>query len=204
MNKLDVGEFTAMITKSLKNILQFEQIFPPNNVVQPFKEKVELMKNRLPVITYLKNDNLRMRHWQQIAHLLNHDLKKEKEVTLTLLEEINAFKYKEELKDISFAASSEYSLEVMLNKIEKTWLSLEFIVLQHKDNKDVYILGSLEEIHTMYDDSFIAIQTIAASKYVEPIKHRVDDWIEKLNLFLRTLVNCKLFLIIKFCINVCI
>lgn len=65
---------------------------------------------------------------------------------------------------------------------------MEFIALQHRDAKDVYILGSLEDVQTVLDESNININTIGSSRHVGPIKPRVDDWIRQLDLFSQTLV----------------
>lgn len=62
-------------------------------------------------------------------------------------------------------------------------------MLPHKDAKDIYILGSLEDIQTVLDESSISINTIASSKHVGPIKPRVEDWINQLEHFSKTLVS---------------
>jgi dynein heavy chain, axonemal len=78
-------------------------------------------------------------------------------------------------------------------KVEDSWKTLEFVVLPFKEYKDVYILGGTEEIQVNLDDSNINIQTIASSRYVGPIKSRVDEWLRHLDMFSKTLVcgaNC--------------
>lgn len=71
--------------------------------------------------------------------------------------------------------------------MEESWKALEFIVIPHRDSKDVFILGTLEEVQTVLDESNININTIASSRHVGPIKPRVDDWLQQLDLFSRTL-----------------
>lgn len=66
---------------------------------------------------------------------------------------------------------------------------MEFIVIPHRDSKDVFILGSVEEIQQVLDDSNININTIASSRHVGPIKSRVEEWIRLLDLFTKTLVR---------------
>lgn len=80
----------------------------------------------------------------------------------------------------------------MFAQVEEAWKTLEFIVMSHRDTKDVFILGSLEEVQTVLDESNININTIASSRHVGPIKARVDDWIKQLELFSQTLVRTKL------------
>lgn len=73
-------------------------------------------------------------------------------------------------------------------QIEDTWKTLEFIVVQHKDSKDVFIMGSLEEVQAGLDDTNINLATISSSRHVGPIKPRVDDWVQSIALFSETLV----------------
>lgn len=115
-------------------------------------------------------------------------------MTLKLLENLQCFTYPNELMELSGQASSEASLEIMLKKVEDSWETLEFVVMPHKDVKDVYILGTLEEVQQVLDDSNITINTIANSRHVGPIKPRVEEWQEKLALFTKTLdswQNCQ-------------
>ncbi|GFR70578.1 dynein heavy chain 6, axonemal [Elysia marginata] len=75
-----------------------------------------------------------------------------------------------------------------------SWKSTEFIVLPHKDSKDVFILGNTDDIQQLLDDSNINIATIASSRHVGPIKSQVDEWQRDLDLFYKTLdewLNCQ-------------
>lgn len=69
------------------------------------------------------------------------------------------------------------------------WASLEFPVILHKDAKDVYVLGGLEEIQTCVDESNIHVSTILSSRNCGPIKSRVEEWSRNLELFSKTLVS---------------
>lgn len=147
----------------------------------------------MPIVGYLRNPNLRTRHWTKIELLLNHKFRPDEPMNLQLLEDLGSFAFSNELMEISGAASSEAGLEAMLKKVEDAWKTLDFIVMKHKDSKDIFVLGSLEEVQATLDDSNISIQTIAASRHVAPIKPRVDDWLKRLDLFTKTLVwifNC--------------
>lgn len=140
------------------------------------------------MVAYLRNPSLRQRHWIQVENILSYKFKPEETLTLELLENLKVFTFGNELQEVSGQASSEAGLEAMLKKVEESWKILEFVVMPHKDSKDVYILGTLEEVQTVLDDSTIAITTIASSRHVGPIKSRVEEWGRTLDLFTRTLV----------------
>ncbi|XP_066588945.1 dynein axonemal heavy chain 6 [Prorops nasuta] len=184
---LDIEEVTSFTMKTLKSITQLEKGLPPNNVLPGFKEEVDLIRDKLPILGYLRNPNLKQRHWMKIESLLNYRFQSDEVVTLNLLEDLGVFAYPNELMEIAASASSEAGLEAMLKKVEDIWKALEFIILPYKEIKDVYILGSLEEIQTAIDESNINLQTIAASRHVRPIKPRVEEWLSKLYTFTKTL-----------------
>ncbi|XP_046489725.1 dynein axonemal heavy chain 6 [Neodiprion pinetum] len=184
---LNIDEMTSFTSRNVKNIAMLEKGLPPNNIVPKLKEDVEVIKDKLPVIGFLRNPNLKTRHWQKIESLLNYKFTADEEVTLTLLEKLNVFSYPAELMEIAAAASSEFGLEILLKRVEESWKTLEFLVVPHKESKDVFILGSLEEVQAILEESNINIQTIVASRHVGPIKSRVEDWVKQLDLFWKTL-----------------
>ncbi|CAH1180440.1 unnamed protein product [Phaedon cochleariae] len=184
LNTEDMNLFTA---KNMKYINQLDKGLPPNLIVPKLRDEVELMKDKLPIITYLRNPSMRQRHWIKVENLLNHKFKADEVLTLEMLENLNVFSYPSELMEISGQASSEAGLEALLKKVEESWKSLEFIVIPHKDAKDVFILGSLEDVQAVLDESNINITTIASSRHVGPIKPRVEEWIRNLDLFSTTL-----------------
>lgn len=74
-------------------------------------------------------------------------------------------------------------------QVEDLWQALEFPVLCHKDAKDVFVLGGLDEIQAAVDEGNIHISTILSSRNCGPIKSRVEEWAKNLDLFSRTLVS---------------
>ncbi|KAK0176317.1 hypothetical protein PV328_000464 [Microctonus aethiopoides] len=186
-NSLNVEEMTNMTVRYAKYINQLEKGLMKNDIVPKLKEDIELIRDKLPIISYLRNPDLKSRHWIKIQSLLNYKFTPETCVTLSLLESLGAFIHPEELMEIAAAATSEANLENMLNKVQTMWKSLEFIVLPHKESSDIFVLGSLEEIQAALDESYIIVQTIAASRHVTPIKPRLDEWIKQLELFAMTM-----------------
>ncbi|XP_077201567.1 dynein axonemal heavy chain 6 isoform X2 [Paroedura picta] len=185
---LDPELLNSQVSKYAKYVSQLEKGLPPNSVVPRLKEKVERMKEKLPVITDLRNPFLKPRHWALLEQVIGATLVDvENPLTLDRLVQINAFEYSQEIQDISGQASGEASLEIILKKVEDAWKSTEFIVLPHRDSKDIFILGGTDDIQVLLDDSTINIATIASSRYVGPLKTRVDEWQKQLALFNQTL-----------------
>ncbi|KAL7988579.1 hypothetical protein Chor_007498, partial [Crotalus horridus] len=156
-DSLDPELLNGQVSKYAKFVNQLEKGLPPNNVVPQLKDKVEKMKEKLPVITDLRNPFLKPRHWAILEQIVGAPLvDMENPLTLERLTQINAFEYTQEIQDVSGQASGEASLEIILKKV-------------------------------ILDDSTINIATIASSRYVGPLKPRVDEWQKQLSLFSQTL-----------------
>lgn len=186
-NELKPESVGALVTKYVKMVTQLEKGLPPNGVVPKLKAKVKNMQEKMPVITNLRNPALKGRHWEQIEQIVSHKFLPEETLNLKLLTELDAFEHSEALQEVSGQASAEAALETMLKKVEDSWKSIEFIVLSHRDQKDVFILGGTDDIQVVLDDSQVTVSTIAGSRHVGPIKPRVEEWGKQLAVFSETL-----------------
>ncbi|XP_070782457.1 dynein axonemal heavy chain 6 [Enoplosus armatus] len=186
LEQLDLEQFSSQVMKYSKYVNQLEKGLPRNNVVPSLKDKVEVMKQRLPVITDLRNPCMKPEHWKTLESVVGTSLNVE-ELTVAVLEELNIFSYGMEIQEVSGQASGEASVENIVIKVEEAWKTTEFTVLSHSDSKDVFILGGTDDIQVLLDDSIINMGTVASSRYVAPIKLRVDKLLRQLTLFNKTL-----------------
>ncbi|XP_001354829.2 dynein heavy chain 6, axonemal [Drosophila pseudoobscura] len=188
-NTLVVADMLELNSKTIKNCLQFQKYLPENNIVPVLQKSAEAFKEKLPVIGYLRNPNLRARHWTEIEELLGRKFFQEKDIVIDTYEEVHAFDDEaigEALTLISSQATGEMQLENLLKTIESIWKETELSIVSHHDAKDVFILAGTEELQAILDDSNVNINTIAASKFVGPIKNKVDEWITDMDQFGKT------------------
>lgn len=61
--------------------------------------------------------------------------------------------YKEEIETTSVAATQEHVLEEMLGKVESAWKNLEFVVNPYKEFKDVFILGGVDDVMAVLEET---------------------------------------------------
>ncbi|RZC39366.1 dynein heavy chain 6, axonemal, partial [Asbolus verrucosus] len=115
-NELNVDDMNLFTAKTIKNITLLEKGLPKNLIVPKLKDDVELMKTKLPVVAYLRNQSLRQRHWIRVENILGYKFRPDETLTLELLENLLVFKYGNELQEISGQASSEAGLEALLKK----------------------------------------------------------------------------------------
>uniref|UniRef100_A0A8C2GSU6 Dynein, axonemal, heavy chain 6 n=1 Tax=Cyprinus carpio TaxID=7962 RepID=A0A8C2GSU6_CYPCA len=144
-DELDPELLSRQVNKFAKYVSQLEKGLPKNNVVPCLKENVESMREKLPVITDLRNPCLKARHWEMLEDIVDSSLLEEP-LTLAYLQELDIFHFGPQIQEVSAQASGEASLENILRKIEESWKTTEFVVLPHRDSKDVFILGGTDDI----------------------------------------------------------
>ncbi|XP_059179969.1 dynein axonemal heavy chain 6 [Centropristis striata] len=184
--QLDLEQFSSQITKYNKYVNQLEKGLPRNNVVPVLKDKVEVMRQRLPAVTDLRNPCMKPEHWKSLESVVGTSLNVD-ELTVAKLEELNVFSFGMEIQEVSGQASGEASVETIITKVEEVWKTTEFTVLSHGDSKGVFILGGTDDIQVLLDDGIINVNTVASSRYVAPIKTKVDKLLKQLTLFNQTL-----------------
>ncbi|KAI9348792.1 dynein heavy chain and region D6 of dynein motor-domain-containing protein [Zopfochytrium polystomum] len=184
---LNTEEMNSQIAVYLKTVYNLDKGLPPNDVVPKLKAKVEHFRSLYSTIVDLRNPALKPRHWERIQETIGKPLIRDEHFTLETLLDLQLFSFKEEIGQISSQAGSEAALEEMLTKVVRLWSETEFIVLPYRDSKDVFILGSVEDIQTQLEDSQVTIATIKSSRFIGPIKSEVERWDKQLSLFSETL-----------------
>ncbi|CAG5929115.1 unnamed protein product [Menidia menidia] len=169
LKQLDLEQFSSQVSIYSKNVSQLEKGLPPNNLVPRLKDKVEVMRQRLPVISELRNPSLKPEHWRSLESYVGTPLNVD--LTVAALEELNVFSHGMEIQEV-----------------EDVWKTTEFTVLSHGDSKEVFILGGTDDIQVLLDDSIISVGTVASSRYAAPIKFRVEKLQRQLALFHQTLL----------------
>ncbi|XP_069560973.1 dynein axonemal heavy chain 6 [Brachyistius frenatus] len=193
LEELDLEQFSSQVNKYSKYVNQLEKGLLCNNIVPVLKGKVEVMKQRLPVITDLHNPCMKAEHWKVLQSVVGTSLNVQ-QMTLAALEELDVFSYGKEIQEVSGQASGEASVESIIAKVEDVWKTTEFTVLSHGEAEEVFILGGTDDIQVLLDDSIINVGTVASSRYVAPIKPRVDKLLKQLTLFNQTLdewITCQ-------------
>ena len=141
-------------------------------------------KQHLPVMEALGNKALKERHWSQIFEGIGK--KPPAERTLDNMKAIGAFSQLEVIQGISGVATGEWGVQRDLDLIKIVWEhpeeGLEFIVKNHREQADVFVIGSLEEIIEKLEDNQVSIQTCLASRWAVGIRADVEEWEEKLRI----------------------
>ncbi|KAM3623278.1 uncharacterized protein V6R79_009492 [Siganus canaliculatus] len=191
--QLDLEVLSSQIIKYDKYISQLEKDLQHNSVLLHLKDKVELIKQMLPVLIDLQNPCMKPEHWRTLESVVGTSLNI-KDVTLSVLEQNNTFHYGTEIQKVSRQASGEASVESIIAKVNNRWKTTDFTMLCHGDTGEALIFANGEDIQELLDDSIISVRAAASSPYVAPLRLKVDKLLSHLTLFNQTLdawVTCQ-------------
>lgn len=186
--EIDAEDLNMQVQVFMKTAVRAERGLPGNMAAPKLRAVVEEFKMLLPVVQDLRNHALKPRHWEEIESVINHEFDKEHTYTLGELLDLKVVDHQQEIQVITVKAVQESVLEDMFKgKVLDVWATMEFIVNPYKESKDVFILGSVEDVMAALDDSLVTINTILGSRYCAPIRDDVDAWQAKLMLLSETL-----------------
>ncbi|RLN73947.1 hypothetical protein BBJ28_00018063, partial [Nothophytophthora sp. Chile5] len=179
-DEIDVAGISKQVQTYVKVAYQAQKQLPGNEAADLLQREVEKFKLVLPVVSDLRSPSLQDRHWKQIHAALGFQMKGESGMTLGGLIERDVMKHGETVSAIAVAAQQEAVLEEMLKKVTDAWASTEFEVKPYKESKDVFVLGTVEEVTAKLDDSIVTISTIMGSRFIGAIQEEVESWRKKL------------------------
>uniref|UniRef100_K3WBQ7 AAA+ ATPase domain-containing protein n=1 Tax=Globisporangium ultimum (strain ATCC 200006 / CBS 805.95 / DAOM BR144) TaxID=431595 RepID=K3WBQ7_GLOUD len=153
-----------------------------NDVTTLFKDRTAEFKLKMPTILELGNPAMKDRHWEKIFKALRQPWYPGIMFTLENLIAYDVLDMKEFIGEVSSTASGEAQIEASLLKIKHGWDQMQFTCISHREQKDVFILGSLEDILTLLEDNQVTLQTMMGSRFIMGVKDEVDRWNKKLSL----------------------
>jgi dynein heavy chain len=196
IRKIDVEELSKVVADTFKEAFKISKAHADDMVAVKLKESAGKWKVWNPVLSDgLCVEALKTRHWKLIYNEIGAPFEEEDFVPcLEVLDANGVFEQKEFVLETAGIASGEYTLELGLEKIKTEWKDMDFEVRGHRDSKSVFVLGSVEEIMTLLEDSQMSLQTMTASKFVVGVRAQVEEWDKKLQMVSEVLdewMNCQ-------------
>ncbi|KAI5075577.1 hypothetical protein GOP47_0009653 [Adiantum capillus-veneris] len=95
--------------------------------------------------------------------------------------------HKPAITAISNEATQEATLEELLQSVQDKWTTIDFMTKGYKEIKDVYVLGSVDDVVAALEDSMVTMSTVTSSRYVAGIRTEVEKLENQLKHFGRVL-----------------
>eukprot|EP00930_Biecheleria_cincta_P008309 TRINITY_DN10972_c0_g3_i1.p1 TRINITY_DN10972_c0_g3~~TRINITY_DN10972_c0_g3_i1.p1 ORF type:complete len:4176 (-),score=874.55 TRINITY_DN10972_c0_g3_i1:69-11708(-) len=182
--KVDVEAMNKQVMASYKTAFSLTKSLEGDEVAKRVKVMIEEWRERMPVILDLGNPALKPRHWEKLFKKINLAYKgpaSASSMSLTQLEGNGIFDHREYCSEISANASGEFALEQSLDTVIAAWADLELPIMNHRNQKDLWILGDLQDVITLCEDHSVSIATMMGSRFIHGIREKVEIWEKKIN-----------------------
>eukprot|EP00667_Euglena_gracilis_P000018 EG_transcript_18 len=188
LQAIDPEQMSQQVLQYNKTVTQLTRTLTANPVVPLLRVRVEEFKLLVPVLQCLRNPNLQKHHLQAIDEVVGRDLSHEADCTVDTLLQLRVADLKDEIQRVSNTATQEASLEELLRKVQNSWVGgaavkpAELIVTPYKDQKDVFVLGTVDDVFSLLDDSLVTVTTILTSRFCTgALRTRTEKWEEELH-----------------------
>ncbi|KRX05785.1 P-loop containing nucleoside triphosphate hydrolase [Pseudocohnilembus persalinus] len=185
ITNLDPTEIEIFVKQFVKTANKLYQTFNGTmieRVAEKFREEVFELNRNLSAIEIVTRPGLKERHWAEIASVLDIEKIVPEEISLLKLNKAGLDQKINEVEEIAENSQKEFSLESALDKMEKEWENLKFIVVDYK-NRGIKILqgAAVEEIQILIDDHSIKSQTIKQNPNIKFMERRANEWEAKMS-----------------------
>ena len=152
-------------------------------------KEIEAVETNFSLIDMMKMDSIRPRHWEKVFDVAN--VEEEMDLSKMSIKEFMDMKLDEQaeqVRDVVAAAEKEQKIENDLSEIDRTWKETRFDIRPYAKSKNkkhsqpTHVLCSVEDITLCIEDTGLTLQSMAASRYVDPFIETVREWQEKLAL----------------------
>ena len=173
-------EISQKLTK--KNNAMRKKLGSYSLVMDCVQKEINVWKKLVPLITYLKNDYMQERHWEEVRKELNSpDLVIGEELKLQRFYDMKIQEKAEQIQEITDKASSEDKMGKKLDEIEKNWGGAEFIFKDYERVPGIKLLNIDEDQYAILEENMQQLQTMIRNKYKAHFEDRIVNWRKYLN-----------------------
>ncbi|PAA88433.1 hypothetical protein BOX15_Mlig025839g2 [Macrostomum lignano] len=143
---------------------------------------IEDFNEMVPLLELMTNKAMKLRHWQRMSDLTNHDFDVESDsFTLRDILEAPLLQFKDEIEDICISAVKERDIESKLKAVIAEWESHELKFVAFKHRGELLIRGDhLGEIITFLEDSLMVLGSLMSNRYNAPFRTEIQTWVKSL------------------------
>ncbi|KAL3856163.1 hypothetical protein ACJMK2_010948 [Sinanodonta woodiana] len=168
----------------MKNLRKMAREVKQMPVARALEEKMKEFKDSLPLFVDLKHEALRERHWKELMTKTGQKFDINPETfTLANIFAMELHRFQETIAEIVTMASKEMGIEKGVKEIEETWNNMKFTVVPYMKGTSNrgFILGAVDEILQILDDSAMNMQSMSASRFIGPFLNSVQMWEKSLS-----------------------
>ena len=168
------------LTKRLTGIRKEASSY--QTILECISKEINLWKKLIPLISSMKSDYIKERHWDEIRSIIGKkDLKIDKNLNIKLFYELNIHLKNEEIGEIAEKAANEDKMEKKINEIKNNWINFEFGEKPYVRVEGVKLLDMNEDQYAILEDNMQHIQTMSRNRFKAFFEKDIDQWKSDLN-----------------------
>eukprot|EP00919_Chromeraceae_sp_WS-2016_P005632 GHVR01013171.1.p1 GENE.GHVR01013171.1~~GHVR01013171.1.p1 ORF type:complete len:2258 (+),score=491.25 GHVR01013171.1:121-6894(+) len=145
------------------------------------KGDVDSLKVALPLLSDLRHDSMRDRHWKQIKKDIRDTFDEKSETfTLNQIFELGLPKHTELITRLADDARKEAKIEKGLKEIDKRWRDMQIELTPHKDSFKLSALTT-DQIFQCLEENILQLSSFKSSQYWQPFAESVNYWEKSLS-----------------------
>lgn len=182
-----------LLFKTIRTLSQNEETKGIAGIAEQIKLELEEFKPYLPLVTGLRNEGMRARHWTQISDKCGVDVGPDMEggFTLKRLLDLGLLNYVQDVAEVGDRAGKEFTLEKTLNKMKEDWEPLNFDLTEKYRKTGTYTLKGDGEAMALLDEHIVTTQAMMFSMFKGPFEEQIDEWNARLMRVSETLEEWK-------------
>eukprot|EP01105_Mastigella_eilhardi_P025496 TRINITY_DN6953_c0_g1_i1.p1 TRINITY_DN6953_c0_g1~~TRINITY_DN6953_c0_g1_i1.p1 ORF type:complete len:4254 (+),score=1253.29 TRINITY_DN6953_c0_g1_i1:29-12763(+) len=165
-------------------------------VATQLKQKIDNFKVIMPLVTKLRHQGVRQRHWEMIANEIGFQLPAgdhADEFTLGYVIDAHLEKHSETINKITDVAIHEYTLESALDKMQTELRAYTFQYSLFKET-GTYFIHSTDDLADILEDQWVRLATMLTSPYIDTLLSRATNWkstLEHVRSIFNVLMQCQ-------------
>ncbi|KAF4711294.1 hypothetical protein FOZ63_000413, partial [Perkinsus olseni] len=172
---LQVEDMDTMATGYQKKCVKLRGVMGNWNVWQNLKKGIDEFRTAMPLITNLRSDAMRPRHWQAIMEEIGREFDPQADdFTLGKVFELELHKHSDLIARLADEARKQYEIESSLEMIEGVWATMAIEMGEYKQS---YVkIKSTEEMFQTLEEHVLKLSDMKSSQFYLPFAEKVEKW----------------------------
>ena len=173
LEEIQKVEFTVEINEVWTDLFRMEKtdfkIAPTMMTLsKKLRERYGELKPYIPLVSDLKNESMKNRHWKDILSILkmDKDVNEIQKVPLRQFLNAGAMEARDQIKEVSEIAAKENSFVRLLSTMRQEWRQVAFEYKEFR-NTGKQILKNVEPIMDKLDEDIAKLSSILSSPYIK-------------------------------------
>lgn len=167
------------LTDLVENIKRIPAKYRQYEAFEHLQNRLQNYLNLNPLLTELRSDALKERHWKRVLEMLNLRSANFSDLTLGDLWNANLERFETQLRDILAQAQGEMALEEFLSTLRRTWTDYELELVVYKSR--CKLIRGWDDLFALMDDHLSSLQSMKLSPYYKIFEEETNSWDDKLN-----------------------